>query len=82
MKSGWKTTEFWLAVIVVLLNQALPLAVYYGLDEQEITLWRNLVLALVDVVGSGLAVAAYAYSRARVKSAFIMVGSRSDSDTS
>ena len=57
MKSGWKTTEFWLALVVTVGGS---LATYYSEAE-----WAK----VVGIVAAALASAGYGLSRASVKKA-------------
>jgi hypothetical protein len=68
MKPGWKTTEFWLTLITVLVGVAGPLIINYGLlTEEEVGLWGQAIIQIAGAVAAGFAVTAYNMGRARVK---------------
>lgn len=71
IQPGWKTSEFWLALIVALVSVLAPIATYYGLPEEEAQLWATAIVTLAGAVAAGFATGAYSNSRATVKSAQI-----------
>jgi len=69
-KVGYKTTEFWLTAVKLLVTPVLLLLVAYQIVSQpEAELWKMLALAIADVVASGVTVSVYTHGRARLKAA-------------
>lgn len=67
-KPGYKTTEFWLTLLAVIVANGVPLLVIYGVPEIEARAWETVLLAVLNALGTSGAAGAYAYSRAKVKS--------------
>ncbi len=71
MKSGYKTTEFWLTAVVNIAAAVVAILAFRGLmAPQEGDLWVKLVQAIAAAVAPlvmGVVTAAYTNSRAKVK---------------
>ena len=71
MKSGYKTTEFWLTAVVNIAAAVVAILAFRGLmSPQEGDLWVKLVQAIAAAVAPlvmGVVTAAYTNSRAKVK---------------
>lgn len=67
-KPGYKTTEFWLTLITVIVGVAGPLLINYGLlSEEEVSLWGQAIIQIAGAIAAGFAVSTYNMSRAKVK---------------
>lgn len=73
MKSGYKTTEFWLTAVVNIAAAVVAILAFRGLmSPQEGDLWVKLVQAIAATVAPlvmGVVTAVYTNSRAKVKAA-------------
>lgn len=71
MKSGYKTTEFWLTAVVNIAAAVVAILAFRGLmASQEGDLWVKLVQAIAAAVAPlvmGVVTAAYTQARAKVK---------------
>lgn len=68
-KNGYKTTEFWLSAVGVLLTALLALLVGYGIiSTEQADLWLNLLVASAPIAAA-LIIMSYNNSRAKVKAA-------------
>jgi len=68
MKSGVKTTEFWLAAVSGLVVAIMALFVGYGaITSEQADLWVGLIMAAAPIALAIIA-ASYSNSRAKVKS--------------
>ena len=67
MKSGVKTTEFWLAAVSSLVIALMALLVGYGvISSEQSDLWIGLILA-ASPIAIAIIAANYSSSRAKVK---------------
>lgn len=64
MKSGWRTSEFWLAFVVSLV----PMLPYFGvMDSTDVTPVTNEANAIIGHIVSAIVSAAYIFSRMKLK---------------
>ena len=74
IKPGWKTTEFWMTSVTVLLSAIVALFVGYGvLSQEQGSLWLQLLVAVAGLAIPAYVVARYGQGRAQIKSEALWV---------
>ena len=68
VKEGYKTTEFWMSAIGIMVTAVIAVMVGYGVvTSEQAVLWKNLSLAIIPLV-IGVITVGYSASRGKVKS--------------
>ena len=72
-KPGFKSSEFWLALTVVMIQFGLPLFLLLKTPfYSEAGAWELALVTLLSAVAVSVPTAAYSYSRSRVKTAYAL----------